>query len=238
LGSELDTAYDALGLLIAPLLAFDYGKVHWSFLMVSIAYYLFCWGLYWRRRHNLTNYPLLPSQLRRTLAGFQMGCVALLLLPCFQASFTKVVATVFMIPLLIGFILDWLVVSGRLRNLDRLSNCFRRFAIVNEVGQPVVRVILAAIILLMANSSYFFSVYFIGLALITTTLILVGFAGRLNAIVLLILAGLMQSESSMNAFLLALIICSTGIMLFGTGRWSLWQWDDRWINRRDGEDSK
>jgi CDP-diacylglycerol--glycerol-3-phosphate 3-phosphatidyltransferase len=61
LGNELDTVYDALGLLVAPLLAVSYGKLHWSFLLVSAAYYIFVWGLYWRRRHNLPVYPLMPK---------------------------------------------------------------------------------------------------------------------------------------------------------------------------------
>src|SRR5690606_21176327 len=116
LGTELDTAYDALGLLIAPLLAVSYGKIHWSFLLVSAAYYIFQWGLYWRRTHNLPVYELLPSMLRRTLAGFQMGFVAVILLPCFQAPATHWIGVAFMIPMLLGFMVDWLVVSGRIQS--------------------------------------------------------------------------------------------------------------------------
>ncbi len=114
LGRELDTALDALGLLIAPLLAVLYGKLHASYLLVSMAYYLFQWGIHWRQQHGRPVYPLPPSSLRRFLAGLQMGLVATLLWPPLPAALTQPVGVVFMLPLLIGFIRDWLCVSGRL----------------------------------------------------------------------------------------------------------------------------
>lgn len=113
LGTQLDTALDALGLLVAPLLAVLYAKLHVSYLLVSIAYYLFQWGLYWRRRHNRAVYPLPPSRLRRYLAGCQMGFVAVALWPPVPDDITRPLGIVFMLPLLTGFWIDWLHVSGR-----------------------------------------------------------------------------------------------------------------------------
>lgn len=113
LGQEMDTALDALGLVVAPLLAVLYGKLYVSYLLVSIAYYVFMWGLYWRRRHGLPVYPLPPSRTRRLLAGFQMGLVATVLWPPLIADVTRVVGFLYMLPLLTGFVRDWLYVSGR-----------------------------------------------------------------------------------------------------------------------------
>ncbi len=113
LGAELDTTLDALGLLVAPLLGVITGKLHVSYLLVSIAYYLFVWGLRWRRLHNKAVYPLPPSQLRRQLAGWQMGLVATALWPPIPGGVTQVLGVLFMIPLLTGFWRDWLSVSGR-----------------------------------------------------------------------------------------------------------------------------
>jgi len=121
LGTELDTALDALGLLIAPLLAVLYGKLHVSYLLVSIAYYLFQWGIHWRRRHSRPVYPLPPSQLRRHLAGLQMALVAFVLWPALPAGLTRALGLVLMIPLLLGFCRDWLHVSGRLGTDRRTS---------------------------------------------------------------------------------------------------------------------
>lgn len=114
LGAELDTALDAMGLLIAPLLAVLYGKLHVSYLLVSIAYYLFQWGIHWRRSHHQPVYALPPSKLRRHLAGWQMGLVATALWPPIPGRITIILGTVFMLPLLFGFCRDWLHVSGRL----------------------------------------------------------------------------------------------------------------------------
>lgn len=114
LGTELDTALDAFGLLIAPMLAVLYGKLHVSYLLVSIAYYLFQWGIHWRQCHGRPVYHLPPSQLRRYLAGFQMVLVALVLWPPLPAGMTRVLGITLMIPLLLGFCRDWLHVSGRL----------------------------------------------------------------------------------------------------------------------------
>ncbi len=115
LGKELDTTLDATGLVIAPLLAVLYGKLFPIYLLVSVAYYLFQWGLLWRRRFNKPIYSLPPSRLRRQLAGYQMGLVATVLWPLIPAFLSRPVGILFMVPMLAGFIRDWLIVSGRLR---------------------------------------------------------------------------------------------------------------------------
>jgi CDP-diacylglycerol--glycerol-3-phosphate 3-phosphatidyltransferase len=112
LGAELDTTLDALGLLVAPLLAVLYGKLHASYLLVSVAYYLFQWGIHWRVTHDRPVYPLPPSRLRRHLAGLQMAVVAAALWPPLPEALTRPLGVVFMLPLLIGFCRDWLHVSG------------------------------------------------------------------------------------------------------------------------------
>lgn len=114
LGGELDTALDAFGLLIAPLLAVFTGKLPLIYLLVSLAYYLFQWGIRWRQRRDRPVYPLPPSQLRRYLAGAQMVLVALALWPPLPGAVSQALGIVLMIPLLLGFGRDWLHVSGRL----------------------------------------------------------------------------------------------------------------------------
>ena len=113
LGSELDTVLDALGLLIAPVLAVLLGKLHPSYLVVSVAYYLFRWGIYWRQTHQKPVFSLQPSYWRRRLAGWQMALVATALWPPVPALLAQLAGFVLMLPLLVGFWRDWLVVSGR-----------------------------------------------------------------------------------------------------------------------------
>lgn len=239
LGSELDTVYDALGLLVAPLLAVSYGKIHWSFLLVSAAYYIFVGGLYWRRTHNLPVYPLLPSRLRRTLAGFQMGFVAFILLPCFQAPTTIVIGTAFMLPILLGFIVDWLVVSGRIESSKTNTQFFNRLAqISHNIFQPLLRVSLSIAILLFIFIEGIHISLFMALGLlILASATLSGLVGRITALGVLILITFLQGDNTLNAITSTIIFSSVWLMLLGTGRFSLWQWDDRWVNRRDGEEN-
>jgi len=114
LGMELDTVLDAFGLLMAPLLAVLAGKLHISYLLVSVAYYLFQWGISWRQRQGRHVFPLPPSRLRRYLAGTQMALVSIALWPFVPAGLSVGFGIALMIPLLVGFCRDWLHVSGRL----------------------------------------------------------------------------------------------------------------------------
>lgn len=114
LGAELDTALDAFGLLIAPLFAVFTGKLPVVYLLVSVAYYLFRWGIRWRQQRGRPVYALPPSQLRRYLAGAQMVLVAVALWPPVPGLISQWVGTALMIPLLAGFCRDWLHVSGRI----------------------------------------------------------------------------------------------------------------------------
>jgi len=240
LGSELDTVYDALGLLVAPLLAVGYGKIHWSFLLVSAAYYVFIWGLYWRRTHNLPVYPLMPSMLRRTLAGFQMGFVAFILLPCFHAPLTIIIGIAFMVPILIGFVVDWLVVSGRIESSKTNTQFLNHLAqISHSIFQPLLRVLLAITILLFIFTENFHMYIFVAFSLLLLAgAALLGLTGRAAALGVLILITFLQGDdNTLNAITTTIIFSSVWLMLLGTGRFSLWQWDDRWVNRRDGEEN-
>lgn len=237
LGNELDTVYDALGLLVAPLLAVGYGKLHWSFLLVSAAYYIFVWGLYWRRRHHLPVYPLMPSMLRRTLAGFQMGFVAFVLLPFFQPPLVITIGIAFMIFILIGFVVDWLIVSGRIPSTPATERGFEYLArISRNIFQPLLRALLFVAIVLFTFSGNDISPIWASVLLIFSGAALLGLGGRLCAIILLVIIAHEQNNKQIDITTTIIIFSSVWLMLLGTGSFSLWQWDDRWVNRRDGEE--
>ncbi len=234
LGAELDTVYDALGLVVAPVLAVLLGKVHASYLLVSVAYYLFVLARSRRERLGLPVYPLLPSTLRRTLAGFQMGYVAVVLWPPFQAELTRVAGVAFMLPLLAGFVVDWLVVSGRIgtaraATFDALAAFSERWL------QPVLRLLLvlllAAQAVLDAAASALAQQSVTALAAV---LILSGIGARLGALALLILWALWPPLALTTPLFLSLLSGTVGVLLLGSGRFSLWQGDDHWVRRHDG----
>ena len=235
LGAELDTVFDALGLLVAPLLALLLGKIHVSYLLVSVAYYLFVLGIRFRQRRNKPVYPLAPSQLRRTLAGFQMAYVAVVLWPPFDAGVTVIAGFGFMLPLLAGFLMDWCVVSGRLNTADvRISRRLQSAdKLTGKIVLPAIRLIMPAV-MVFSIVQHTWSPTGITIAGLSMLLIVPGIAGRAGAtLLLMVLTWTAPAPVSDPAFLV-LLFSAIAILLLGCGRFSVWQADDDWVNRQDG----
>jgi CDP-diacylglycerol--glycerol-3-phosphate 3-phosphatidyltransferase len=132
LGSLLDMEFDAVGILLAVALTVQYRALPAPFLAVGVARYLFVAAAALRRRRGRPVHGLPPSYLRRRLAGFQMGVLAVILWPVAQPPATTIAEGLVGIPLLAGFLRDWLVVSGRLDPQDpgyrRVVSALRRAA--------------------------------------------------------------------------------------------------------------
>ena len=112
LGEWLDTQIDALGLLVAPILAIAHDRLPFYYISVGLAYYIFQFNLWHRKKSNLPIIEIKPHPAKRMIAGFQMGLVAVALLPIFPRPAMTVAATIFMIPLLAGFFRDALEIGG------------------------------------------------------------------------------------------------------------------------------
>jgi CDP-diacylglycerol--glycerol-3-phosphate 3-phosphatidyltransferase len=227
--------FDALGLIVAPLVAVGYGKIHWSYLLLSIAYYVFQGFLNIRRKRGLTIYPLHSSMLRRALAGFQMGFVALVLCPIFSAQVTVLSGFAFMLPVLAGFVVDWLVMTGRIKpsfnKLIRVSNLFLL---------PALRVILVFCAYLLAADSVLISStqntnsFFIYGIFSGAILVLFGLGGRIGALLVLLLISWHQVNNPLSILEVLFIWTSAWVLLLGTGSFNLWRGDHAWVNRHDG----
>lgn len=229
LGNELDITFDALGLVVAPLLAIGYGRLHWSYLALSAAYYVYQWRLQCRSNLGLPVHESPPNPLRRTLAGFQMAFVAMALWPVLNPVLTSCVGLAFMLPVLFGFAVDWLVVTGRLP--PQVLNTLELFSC--GYFQPALRV-LPALVLFDVLSDFGLSVSALGLSF-AAGLILTGFAGRLGALVLIMLLGWQYPlGNAIDVGGYVLIFAASWILLLGTGRFSLWPWGDEWLKRYDG----
>ncbi|MFA9515715.1 CDP-alcohol phosphatidyltransferase family protein [Halopenitus sp. H-Gu1] len=114
LGARLDTETDALGILVGSVLVVRYEAAVAAFLAVGGARYLFVAGKRARSRRGLTLHDLAESQVRRGLAGAAMASIWIALVPVIDPRLARVITTVVMVPFLIHFLRDWLVVSGRL----------------------------------------------------------------------------------------------------------------------------
>ena len=112
LGAFLDINIDALGLLVASLLAVWYGQLPVFYLSVGAAYYLFVFGIWLRKKYSKPVFEIKPRRSARFVAGIQMGFVGSALLPVISPPITTVAAYIFMTPLLVGFAKDWMRAGG------------------------------------------------------------------------------------------------------------------------------
>ena len=236
LGSSLDINYDAVGLVVAPLLALQYHKIPASYLCVSAAYFLFCAGLWWRRTRQLPLAPLRASALRRTFAGTQMGFIAFALWPPLQDILTRITAIAFMLPLLAGFWIDWLVVSTRLPATAAVERGFARSAKFTDTYLlPALRGALLVALWLGLQSLYDqLSPLVITLLILASGGILLGIAGRVCALALLLTLNFTSGYDFITTLALLVQFFSVWVLVFGTGRFSLWLGDEVWIQRQDG----
>jgi CDP-diacylglycerol---glycerol-3-phosphate 3-phosphatidyltransferase len=231
-GARLDVIMDALGLVVGPLAAIALHRLPVWYLLVSVAYYLFHVGLWWRRRRGLPSYleRLKPSLHTRMYAGYQMGLVATALFPVLAPPGTTIAATLFMVPNLALFARDYLVTTGR---LDPDGPGHRRALAGLEAGArvvlPVVRVVAAAGLVLLVSRGQL-APALLGLAL----LLVLGLAARLvafgAAIALALLLAAQPSPLAHATYLLTMVS-----LLGGAGALALWNPEERWALRRVGQ---
>ena len=234
LGQELDMVSDAVGLAVASLLAVGYGQVHPA-ICFRPAYYLFHGGLMWRERRGLP--PIRCRRLhRRAWAGFQMGFLVVILWPLFGPPVTSLAGLAFMLPALIGFFIDWLIVSGRIdRQSESAGRFFHKLTTLGQTFvQPALRVAIVVMLAAALGRSDWQSDLWSGGAVVAGVFIFLGIAGRAACLLLIALLSWRYSGHAVVGIDVALFCSAVWLMLLGTGRFSLWQGDEYWINRYDG----
>jgi len=114
LGALLDAELDGVGLLLASVLAVQYGRLPPAFLAVGLAKPAYAAALGLQRLLGGRERELPPSYLRRRLAGFQMGLAAVCLWPLARPPATVLGQALIGIPFLSGFLRDGLAALGLL----------------------------------------------------------------------------------------------------------------------------
>jgi CDP-diacylglycerol--glycerol-3-phosphate 3-phosphatidyltransferase len=255
LGEWLDTQIDAVGLLIAPALAIEYGRLPIFYISVGLAYYVFQFGIWYRKKRGWPVIKVLPHPAKRMLAGFQMGLVAFALLPLFSRPVLTLAAFIFMVPLLAGFIRDWLVVCGSVEIdqrqqtrwdrpiallLTRLLPVLLRFV----MGVAGIFFFYDAVTVLSAGAEIvpgkrpYFTEYFDppALLLMATAALMIasGIITRIAALFICIfLTGALTSWDSPPG-LFFLFSCAAILMLTGSGLLSTWHPEDSLLLKRQG----
>jgi CDP-diacylglycerol--glycerol-3-phosphate 3-phosphatidyltransferase len=253
LGEWLDTKIDALGLLVAPVLAIGYDRLPIYYISVSLAYYLFQFGIWHRNQNNRLVMEIKPHPAKRMIAGFQMGLVAIALFPVFSQPVMTIAATIFMIPLLAGFISDALVAGGYAkvndlqqthwdRHIDFLSTkflpVFLRLIISLTVLYFLYEVIVApargdhSAAMALLNAAMPFNLPAMPLFAVAGFMIAGGVMVRTFALLTSVLvAGTLTAwDAPFSLFLL--LSCALTLMLTGSGMGSIWQPEDKLLFER------
>ena len=114
LGAHLDIEFDALATAVVTSLAVSYGQVPSWYLAVGLARYVFVVSLALRQRLGRPVASLPDRSSRRYLYVAQFIFATLALSPVFGPPVTRLVAIPVAIAFLLGFLRDWLTVTGRL----------------------------------------------------------------------------------------------------------------------------
>jgi CDP-diacylglycerol--glycerol-3-phosphate 3-phosphatidyltransferase len=248
MGESLDLSLDGVGVLMAALLAVQYGQAPAWYLIVALARYIYLaclwvWGSLGQRV-----YPLAPSVRRRAFAGLQMGFLFVILWPVFSPPGTHLAAALFALPFLAGFILDGLTATGIIRQPLRRSGLWTASArwlpvLLRLLAVALIVVLLSSRVLdeggllaagnLPATQSWIILLGVLEAAV--GVLLLLGAAARITAILGLGLLGISQIFTPLTPVQVALAVLYTAILYLGSGAISLWTPENRLIYRRAGE---
>jgi len=255
LGATLDIEFDGLGILIAVALGIQYGKLPLWYLVLGLGRQLFVAGMWLRQRWHKPVYDLPSSDHRRLIAGFQTGFISVVLWPVWTPPITQLAAYVFAIPLLFSFGRDWLVVSGV---INAESGAYERN---REVAKRVVEgwlplavrmagALLASFILwriVLVPQAWTSALAAAGIAIssallmllvavwaIGAILMLLGMAGRVAALLLAVLAAFDILALGMQVDNRLLLVCTIIVLHLGSGRFALWQPEERFLHTKLG----
>ena len=255
LGEFLDVNIDGLGLLVAPLLAVWYSQLPLAYLSVSAAYYLLNMGIWLRKKVSLPVFKLEPRAGARMVAGFQMGFVGIALLPVFSPPATTIAAYIFMIPLLAGFVKDWLFVCGyttanslRAKGWEHgLTSLFSGYV---PFFLRIILCIIGFINLIKARLEFVAGIeadsgYLLHFArempaiwrwmfFIAACLLMLGILARVAAFGISLSCAWIMNNPAASLETVFVYFCALVILLTGSGIFSAWQPEDKYLIKKFG----
>jgi CDP-diacylglycerol---glycerol-3-phosphate 3-phosphatidyltransferase len=246
LGETLDIEYDAMGLLVAALVAVHYSALPAWFFPVGLARYAFIFGLWSRRRAGKPIYPLPPSDSRRPLAGLQMGALGVILVPVIRPPVTTLGGVLLAVPLLIGFARDWLVVSGAVdpdsdgyqRLRGGLKRLFLRWMPLPLRAAAIVAAVRLGGLGAVSGGTRLADGFWAALwlaGLVASAAVALGFAPRISALILLATLLMRAAGGATSPELLVALTAAVSLLMVGGGALSIWQPELRWFRHRAGE---
>lgn len=228
LGARLDTAFDALGMLVGPAVGVAHGRLPGFYLAVGVAYYLMVGAVALRRTLGERVYPErnVPSAARRLFAGLHMGLVTAALAPPTSPEVAAVAAAVFAPPLVLDLAVTIPVTLGWLapapyRRLTRLAGSLAFVAL------PLAARVVALGAAALADGLS------VPVRLLAAAMVL-GVGARSCAIAALVVAA--QSRPDLTGVAATtLLACAAVVAYLGSGPLSPRRGDDRLLLTRPGE---
>lgn len=257
MGERLDMSLDGFGVLFASLLLFRYGTLPLWILLVGMARFIFLFVIKLREKLRKPVYALTNSFLRRVLAGAQMGFLGAVLLPVFTPPATIWAGVFFSFPFLINFGRDLLWVCGIRVNPGSIKWLTMNHEALTILGKrllldwlPLGLRLLVAFSLGMqvwdfvivpaqfltdktplgsAQTQAHLMLIFYGIGFFCAVL---GFAGRVGAVLLLIGVGLQQEILSLGWLGFTLLCVACLLFFLGSGTASIWKPEEHLIRQR------
>ncbi len=254
-GAFLDMELDGLGMLIVVSVAIHLGHLPLGFIVIGLARYVFSMALTRREQRGLPTRPLSPSDLRRILAGLQMGFLSVVLWPIVNQQIMTLTGILFAVPFLTVFLRDWLVVSERLdisaaeyqRWEQRLEIIFGGwlpllariaggFGLIVLISQALTQydAVVAALAAFGLPAATWVTALFLLLEVVGLPLLVFGVAGRWVALGLLLPVGISALTTLVDPFYLLTVMSCVYVLIFGSGYRALWQPEEAWFRRRAG----
>ena len=239
LGETLDMEFDGLGVLVACMLAVQYGQLPLVFLLVGLARPLFVGGMLLRTRKGLPNHPMTESNQRRIIAGLLMIFLSTVLWPIFKPPETYVVGAVFGGAVTLSFVRDWLVTIGWIRPDNPTYRIWRaRLKMWSLLWLPVGLRILAAglvsllVMNLFSGASHLPAAASLFIALVGALgglAVLLGLATRSASGLVSLASYVDYAFGGQPALGLPLLFISSLLIVLGSGHFTLWIPEERWL---------
>lgn len=258
LGGVLDMEFDGLGTLVVILLAVSFGQLPWWYLGLGLARYLFVFGLWLRRKLDRPIYDMSPSAHRRVFAGFQMAFLSVVLWPILPRPMAVIAGTLFAAATGLGFLRDWLVVSGTVQLVDpRYSRIqqtlYRLFAFILPLLWRALLVLTMSNVFRMISpflppaawqaliaswgvpAPETWAIIVAAIGLVGMPLIGLGILSRVLSVALALPIGFDITTRGLNWNNALALTCIVFIMLLGPGPLAVWPVEERGIFHRLGE---
>ena len=239
LGETLDMEFDGMGVLVGCALAVQYGQLPLLFLLVGAARPLFVWGMLWRTRKGLPNYPLTESDQRRIIAGLLMIFLSTVLWPILEPPVTYAVGVVFGGAVAVSFVRDWLVTIGWLRPGSPTYILWRaRLKMWAFSWMPVGLRITSAVLVSLTVSGLLMGGSAMPAALSWPVAVagaagglaaLIGIGARASAGLVIAAAYVYFSFGGQSWLGLSLLVLSSLLVVLGSGHFTLWIPEERWL---------